>query len=470
MKIYEKYPKLDYSSFEKDGEYLIEHKPKYKYEIKIIHDHSKEKNNLKSKTPDKINFNNFTQNQLTERNKSYTKIDIFNNSYESLNKKCRCEKELYNIIKGSLYKIENEKNYKKYSGQRKKIPHFRNPLKIEKQIQQYIHPSMNKIKYHISEVNLNNFISVRNNNIIYITSHKNKKSKLNQNDKFIYRTPDKNIYNNNKKNSNNSFISNNDSEICNYNISINLKNKGRNNYRNKNKTDELMIHKSSERKKIIKSVPLGKKINPLILKKTVFKPILQTIQNENYPPRKVIKQTSILTSIETNPLYLRINNPSKKREKSFINQKITNVYTTLSKNVLNKSFDDIKPHKKGNLIYKRHIIHNKQIRRKNYIQFFNKNDNNNNNYCSLTSNMYEQIEPNKVIKIKEEIKCIKDLLSSKNDDKLNSLKNYFLNLSDEEKIGILTNLKKNREEEDKIYNKLIDILKEKGIKENSSIT
>ena len=69
---------------------------------------------------------------------------------------------------------------------------------------------------------------------------------------------------------------------------------------------------------------------------------MQTIQNENYPPRKVIKQTSILTSIETNPLYLRINNPSKKREKSFINQKITNVYTTLSKNVLNKYYKNIK--------------------------------------------------------------------------------------------------------------------------------
>jgi hypothetical protein len=326
---------------------------------------------------------------------------------------------------------------------------------------------MNKIKYHISEVNLNNFISVRNNNIIYITSHKNKKSKLNQNDKFIYRTPDKNIYNNNKKNSNNSFISNNDSEICNYNISINLKNKGRNNYKNKNKSDELMIHKSSERKKIIKSVPLGKKIKPLILKKTVFKPILETIQNEEYPSRRVMKQTSVLTSIETNPLYLRINHPSKKREKSFINQKITNVYTTLSKNLLNKSFDDIKPNKKGNLIYKKHIIHKKQIRRKNYIQYFDKN---NNNYCSLTSNMYEQIEPSNVIKIKEEIKNIKCLLNSENDNQLNSLKNYFLNLSDEEKIGILTKLKNNREEEDKIYNKLIDILKEKGIKENSTNT
>ena len=82
--------------------------------------------------------------------------------------------------------------------------------------------------------------------------------------------------------------------------------------------------------------------------------------------------------------------------------------------------------------------------------------------------MYEQIEPSNVIKIKEEIKNIKCLLNSENDNQLNSLKNYFLNLSDEEKKEILTKLKNNKEEEDKIYNKLIDILKEKGIKENSS--
>jgi len=464
MKIYEKYPKLDYSSFEEEGEYLIEHKPKYKYEIKIIHEHSKEKNNLKSKTPDKININTFNKNKLIGNDKAYTKIDIFNKNNESFNKKCSCEKELYNIIKESLHKIENEEIYNKYNKPGKRVHHFRNPLKIEKQIQQYFHPSMNLIKYHISEVNLNNFTSIRNNNIIYVTSHKNKKNKFNQNNQFMYRTPDKDIYRHNKKIMNNSMISNNDLENYDYNISKNMKKKGSNYYKNKNRTKELMIHKSSERKKIIKSVPFGKKIKPLILKKTVFKPILETIQNEDYPSRRVIKQTSVLTSIETNPLYLRINHPSKKKEKSFINQKITNVYTTLSKNLLNKSFDDIKPNKKGNLIYKKHIVHKKQIRRKNYIQYFDKN--NNNNYCSLTSNMYEQIEPSNVIKIKEEIKNIKCLLNSENDNQLNSLKNYFLNLSDEEKIGILTKLKNNREEEDKIYNKLIDILKEKGIKEN----
>ena len=224
-----------------------------------------------------------------------------------------------------------------------------------------------------------------------------------------------------------------------------------------------MIHKSSERKKIIKSIPLGKKIEPLILKKTVFKPILETLENENKSnqPKKILKQTSALTSIETNPLYLIINNPFKRKEKLFFNQKITNVYTTLSKNILNKSFKDNKQNKNQNKIYKNNIRNNKQIRRKNYIQILNKND------------LYEQIEPNNAIRIKEEIKHLKYLyyryskLNFKDDIKLNSLKNYFLTLSDEEKIGILTNLKNKGEEDDKIYNKLIDILKEKGKKEES---
>ena len=105
----------------------------------------------------------------------------------------------------------------------------------------------------------------------------------------------------------------------------------------------------------------------------------------------------------------------------------------------------------------------------NYL--LDNNDNYINNYSSITSNLFEQIEPNNTIRIKEEIKYLKYLyyrfsnLNSKNDNKLESLKNYFLNLSDEEKIGILTHLKNNGEEDDKIYKKLVNLLEEKGKKE-----
>ena len=45
---------LNDSNFQDEGEYIINQKPKYKYEIKIIHDTKKEKSKKKSKTPEKI--------------------------------------------------------------------------------------------------------------------------------------------------------------------------------------------------------------------------------------------------------------------------------------------------------------------------------------------------------------------------------------------------------------------------------
>ena len=49
---------LNDSFFQEEGEYIIDQKPKYKYEIKIIHDgnenHNNKKSRIKSKTPDKI--------------------------------------------------------------------------------------------------------------------------------------------------------------------------------------------------------------------------------------------------------------------------------------------------------------------------------------------------------------------------------------------------------------------------------
>ena len=58
MKINKNSKWLNDSNFLEEGEYIIEKQPKYKYEIKIHHDYSKEKemNKFKSKTPDKIKF------------------------------------------------------------------------------------------------------------------------------------------------------------------------------------------------------------------------------------------------------------------------------------------------------------------------------------------------------------------------------------------------------------------------------
>ena len=359
---------------------------------------------------------------------------------------------------------------------------------------------MNKIHYHISDMSLNNSTNFLNNNIIYITSHQNKKNNLIR--KKIFFTPDKNEINNkykykNKTDLKNSLILNDEYGQKSNNkrtVSMNLYNGRRNNI-----NKELMIHKSSDMKEIIKIVPIGKKIKPLILKKKVYKPILENVKNELGSKTKVIRQTSVLTSIETNPLCNKENKFNNNSKQKYIKEKTINIYTTLSKKIkenssdklnnnklLNKSIDSINFNKK---LKKKNNINKKAIRRKNYIpkeKSNNNSDKSNNshllevnnkyyddsiNYCSINSNMYEQIEPKSVIRLKEELKHLKYLyyrcnnLNSKIQDKLESLMNYFLNLSDEEKIGILTNLKNNGEEDEKIYNKLIEILKDKRMKE-----
>ena len=101
-----------------------------------------------------------------------------------------------------------------------------------------------------------------------------------------------------------------------------------------------------------------------------------------------------------------------------------------------------------------------------------KNNSSSMNYSSLIS--YEQIEPNNAIRISEEIKFIKYLyyrctnLNPPNPAKIQSLSN-FIKLSDEEKIGILTNLNDGEPENKKIYNKLINILKEKRLDDENSV-
>ena len=517
MKIFKRAKLLNDSNFMEDGEYILEEKPKYKYEIKIDHDFSKNKNKYKykSKTPDKNNstvnfcdvyksyYEHFVKNIKPYYNTNIEIISNSNNNHKYIKyNNCNCEKRLYNTIKDCLRKIEKERdNNFFYSNKYKnsgRLFYFKEQLKIEKQFHEFFPSYMNKIHYHISDVNVNNSTNFLNNNIIYITSHQNKKNNLIRKKKFL--TPDKNRINNrfkNKKDLKDSLISNDESgQKCNSKrtISMNLYNERRNNINN-----ELIIHKSSDMKEIIKTVPFGKKIKPIILKKKVYKPILDNVQNESGSKIRVIKQTSILTSIETNPLYNKDNKYNNNTKQKYIKERTTNIYTTLSKKIkeksceklsnnksLNKSFDSINFNKK---LKKKNNINKKTIRRKNYIQndltsnnldksnnshlleINNKYINDSINYCSINPNMYEQIEPKSVVRLKEEIKHLKYLyyrcnnLNSKIKDKLESLMNYFLNLSDEEKIGILTNLKNNGEEDEKIYNKLIDILKDKRNKE-----
>ena len=295
-----------------------------------------------------------------------------------------------------------------------------------------------------------------------------------------------------------------------------------------------MIHKSSERRENIKTIHESQKIEPLIVKKTVQKPIIEKIKKEDGTIVNIMRQTTVVTSIETKPIINSKNKNANKNNEKLVKEYITNIYTTLSKSIdennekenendknliRNKSYDDFNNNRrvdenknnevyvKGkledenkkqiNLVQSQNVIDNNYNQKEIYSHKNNnisndtkknfnidiseisndllkhKNNNSSMNYSSLIS--YEQIEPNNAIRISEEIKFVKYLyyrctnLNSSNQAKIQSLSNYFLKLSDEEKIAILTNLNDGEPENKKIYKKLINILNEKRMENENSL-
>ena len=350
--------------------------------------------------------------------------------------------------------------------------------------------------------NINNFKS--NYSFVSIDDSKNKSSNSQYNSTFF-----------SKKENNPIMI-----EYKNNNTINNLNNSPSPSMRSGN-NNELMIYKSSERKEQIRKLPRGQEIKPLIIKKKVKRPIIEKIKKEDGTTINVIKQTSIVTSIETKPVI----DLQKKQfnNDNLVKECITNIYTTLTKKVddeddenendnkrrklnKNKSSDNInnevfvkrkimgknmKQHNLSNLndksgngleneIKKEKIDYSKNkfnidISAISNDLLVNKNNNSSINYSSLYSNVYDQIEPsNNALRVNDEIKYIKYLyyrssnLNSSNKEKSQSLSNYFLKLSDDEKISIITNLNDGNIENKKIYNKLINILKERRLKNENS--
>ena len=511
---------------------------KYKYEFIDDEDIDKNKQCICQKEFNKIIQKYFAQGKIIKNNNYNKNYNNYNNYSINTNKNRREQNYISrNYIKGNSNHNSNRKRY------------FKTPLKIQKSIEKSFQPyKEEKDPYNIKKTNIN----IKNDaNNIYI---KNSNSKRNINNsginlynkniytKYISKNLNTNNYlyikNKNKKSPekkiqkqiNYSFISIDDSKnkslnsydtnnITNKDINnikpknINENNKNNNSSISKdNKNNQLMIYKSSERRENIKSIPKGQKFEPLVIKKSVQKPIIEKIKKEDGSIINVMKQLIVVTSIETKP----INNKSKNQDENLVKECITNIYTTLTKNIdeddnknliKNKSLDDINKNinKKKDIFIKRKIMDKNNLQQnenldinQNEINFNNNINNNQNkqfnidiseisndllknktnnssiNYSSLIS--YEQIEPNNnVIRINEEIKFIKYLyyrctnLNSINKAKLQSLSNYFLKLSDEEKIAILTNLNDGEQENKKIYNKLINILKEKRLNDENSI-
>lgn len=425
---------------------------------------------------------------------------------------------------------------------------FNHPLKIQKSVDKIFQPKKRDItpnnykmpKYidNNNHIYFESSISTKNRNNISNISNKRISQNSNLNENFMKNrkeriTPEK-VNNNNNFKSNYSFISIDDSKnksTSQYNstfiskkenIPVMIESKTNNSINNlKNSpsrslrfgsNNELMIHNSSERKEQIRKLAKGQEIKPLIIKKKVKKPIIERIKKEDGTTINAIKQTSIVTSIETKPIIdlQKLNY----RNDNLVKECVTNIYTTLTKKVDNndnesdnngrklnkhKSTDNING-KNNDVFIKRKIMgkimKQKNLKKENEIKkeqidygknkfnidiseisndlLVNKNNNSSINYSSLYSNIYDQIESNNALRINDEIKYIKYLyyrsanLNSSNKEKSQSLSNYFLKLNDEEKISIITNLNDGNIENKKIYNKLINILKEKRLAEENS--
>ena len=308
-----------------------------------------------------------------------------------------------------------------------------------------------------------------------------------------------------------------------YSKSQNLSNNFTNTIKsNRRKSNNIMINKSSEKYEKIKVIPIGQKINPLIVKKSVEKPVKDKIINEDGTTTNVIRQTTVITSIESKPI---VNNNNSKDE-NLVKECITKIYTTLTKNVneneneneidnkLNENIKNKNNNNKMNLNKvdkeqneeeknlnidncnkennnlnsnnkennninnnnNKEIIINPNNENKNNINnnlennndcLNHKNNNSSFNYSSIYSNnINDQNEQLNINRINDIVKYIKYLyyrctnLTSYEMAKEESLSNYFLKLNYEEKKGVLNNLKDGNLENKKIYNKLISILDE----------
>ena len=530
--------------------------------------------------------NNFYKLKHYKKNEKYKNEYIYNNENIDSNKQCICEKEFSKIIRQYFgkQKIIKKNNYnintvevtgdhymknKKIS--KENICHnfnnkkkcFKSPLQIEKSIEKSYKGEKNVNTPNNKKSNNNNIY----NNNMYIESsssnrnHKNiiyNKNFYNKNinrdlysNHYLYiknkkiKTPEKMPENIKKIPSNHSFVSIDNSKNKNSPLYSSIHSRKDNsriklkNLSNINNSDDsnlsknnrrLMIHKSSERKENIKTLPPGQIIKPLVVKKTVQKPVIETITKEDGTIQNVMRQTTIVTSIETKP----ITNLKKKKsnDSNLVKECITNIYITLTKNldqndeddkklIKHKSFDNINldnkkynnkinSNKEKKEVFIKRKITNKRIIKKNSSHitdnsqeiYYNKKHSNNisnnlknnfnidiseisNDYLKHKANnssinnssliSYEQIDPkNNVIRINEEVNYIKYLyyrctnLDSTSKAKLETLSNYFLKLSDEEKIGILTNLNDGQDKNQKIYEKLINILNEKRLEEEKN--
>mgnify|MGYP006873038844 CR=1 FL=1 len=103
------------------------------------------------------------------------------------------------------------------------------------------------------------------------------------------------------------------------------------------KSTNIMICKSSEKRQNIKAVPPGQKIYPLIVTESIQKPQKGKIKHKDGTMRNVIKQTSVITSIESSPFQ---NKTKNLKNQTLIKENITKIYTTLTRDEIEDNNKD----------------------------------------------------------------------------------------------------------------------------------
>ena len=287
---------------------------------------------------DNINTVEFTGDHYN-KNKKISKENICQN----FNKKKKCFKAPLQIEKSIEKSYKGEKNVNTPNNKKSNNNNiYNNNIYIESSSSNRNH---NNIIYNKNLYNKNINRNLNLNHYLYNKNKKNKTpEKIPSNHSFVTIDDSKNknslLYSSINSRKDNSLIKSKKLGSINYNEDSNL---SKNNKR-------LMIYKSSERKQNIKTLPPGQVIKPLVVKKTVQKPVIEKITKEDGTIQNVMRQTTIVTSIETKP----ITNLKKKEsnDSNLVKECITNIYTTLTKNldpndeddkklIKHKSFDNI---------------------------------------------------------------------------------------------------------------------------------
>ena len=241
----------------------------------------------------------------------------------------------------------------------------------------------NDKKYNLKQFEKNNNMNIKENT--YIKMNRNSYRNFNDN---INNIDSNKINSNRSERVKNKILNKNYSSFITHNRYNYKRISGRNSANNFNntinsfrrKTGNIMINKSSEKTETIKVIPIGENISPKLIRKSVHKPIKEKIKNKDGSTTNVMKQTTILTSIESRPI--KSNNSPKNG--TLVKEYVTKIYTTLTKDEIQDNDDT--NNNINDIIENNDNINEKNQKNKQILNQMNNNDKNENNELNEDNN------------------------------------------------------------------------------------